>query len=144
MTSICIDSGLLLKLVLNEPDSHLADSLWRSWLTAGSQLVAPPLLPIEVTAVLRKHVHRGLLTSELGWRALQNALAFDVVIMTFPDLHERAWQLAAQLNRPTAYDTHYLALAQILGCEFWTADERLKNAAQLSLPWVHWLGELMP
>jgi predicted nucleic acid-binding protein len=56
MTSICIDSGLLLKLVLNEPDSALADALWQSWLTAGAQLVAPPLLPIEITALLRKHV----------------------------------------------------------------------------------------
>jgi predicted nucleic acid-binding protein len=71
---------------------------------------------------------------------LQKALAFDVTIMTFPDLHERAWHLAAQLDRPTAYDSHYLALAQILGCEFWTADERLYNASRPHFPWVRWLG----
>jgi len=133
-----------LKLVLNEPDSHLADSLWQVWLVAGQQPVAPPLLPVEMTAVLRKYVYRGALTLEQGFKALQTALAFDVTLLTFPDLHARAWQLAAQLNRPTAYDAHYLALAQILGCEFWTADQRLVNAAQKSLPWVHGLGEFSP
>jgi len=71
-------------------------------------------------------------------------LAFDVTLLTFPDLHNRAWQLATQLNRPTAYDAHYLALAKILDCEFWTADQRLVNAAQSTLPWVHWLGEFSP
>jgi predicted nucleic acid-binding protein len=118
--------------------------LWQAWLVADRLPVAPPLLPVEITAVLRKHVYRGALTLEQGARALQTALAFDITLLTFPDLHDRAWQLAAQLNRPTAYDTHYLALAQILGCEFWTADQRLVNAAHRTLSWVHWLGEFSP
>lgn len=33
------------------------------------------------------------------------------------------------------------ALAEILGCEFWTADERLVNAAKDKLPWNRWLGD---
>lgn len=62
--------------------------------------------------------------------------------LTFPDLHERAWNLAAEPNRPTAYDAPYLALAEILVCEFWTADKRLYQAVQSRLPWVCWLGTL--
>jgi predicted nucleic acid-binding protein len=46
------------------------------------------------------------------------------------------------LNRPTAYDAQYLALAERLACDFWTADERLFNAASQQLPYVKWVGNL--
>ncbi len=142
MTSqICVDAGILLKLVLREPDSHLAEALWQSWVLDGVQLIAPYLFHFEVTAVLRKVVHRGLISQEIGLQALANALEFDVTLQTFPDIHERAGLLATKLNRPTAYDTHYLALAERSGCDFWTADRRLYHATHQNLPWVHWLGE---
>lgn len=143
MTSwACVDASIVLKLVLNEPDSHLAEGLWRSWLVTGHQTVAPHLLPFEITAVLRKHVYRGTISLAHGQAALQQALAFGVTLLEFPDLHARAWNLATQLNRPTAYDAHYLALGEILGCEFWTADRRLYQAAEDHLSWVRWLGDL--
>ena len=68
-------------------------------------------------------------------------LAFDVALLSYSDLHVRAWELATKLNRPTAYDAHYLALAEELGCEFWTADTRLHNAVKDTLSWVHGLGQ---
>jgi predicted nucleic acid-binding protein len=141
MTSpICVDSGIALKLILNEPDSPKAETLWRSWLSANRRLVAPPLFPIEITAVIRKHVHRGLITQTYGVAALHKALDFKVSLVSYPDLQLHAYELATQFNRPTAYDAHYLAVARQLGCDFWTADERLYNAVRLLVPWVRWLG----
>ena len=143
MTSqICIDSGILLKLVLHEPDSHLAEALWRSWVMDGVQLVAPYLFGFEVTAVIRKVTYQGLLTPAIGEQVLKKALEFDVTLQTFTGIHERAWTLAAQFNRPTAYDTHYLALAEKVACPFWTADRRLFNVVHQQLTWVHWLGDV--
>jgi predicted nucleic acid-binding protein len=72
--------------------------------------------------------------------ALQKALAFNVSLVGFPDLHLHAYELATEYNRPTAYDAHYLAVAKWLGCDFWTADERLYNAVRSLAPWVRWLG----
>ena len=142
--SICVDSGIAIKLVVQEPDSALAEAIWQSWLRDGQLLVAPPLFSIEITAVLRKLVYREILTVPQGQEALNKALAFDVTLLDNGNLHQQAWNLAAQLNRPTAYDAHYLALAQQLGCDFWTADRRLYNAAHQTLPWVHWLGNFTP
>ena len=51
---------------------------------------------------------------------------------------------AFHLLRPQAYDSHYLALAAILGLEFWTGDERLYNTVKHRLPWVKWLGDYQP
>lgn len=59
-------------------------------------------------------------------------------------LHHRAWERAYRFKQPAAYDAHYLALAEMLGCEFWTADRRLHNAVKDELPWVKWLGDFQP
>jgi len=79
---------------------------------------------------------------------LEKAKAVFEVILTQPikllspeQLHSKAWELAKKLNRPTAYDAHHLALAGMLGCEFWTADEQSCNAVKEQLPWVRWLGD---
>ncbi|MBN1140086.1 MAG: type II toxin-antitoxin system VapC family toxin [Anaerolineae bacterium] len=37
----------------------------------------------------------------------------------------------------TAYDAHYLAVAEHLGAAFWTADRALAHAVQPELNWVH-------
>jgi predicted nucleic acid-binding protein len=50
--------------------------------------------------------------------------------------------LATRFNRPATYDAHYLALAEMMDCEFWTADERLFNAVRDELSWARWLGQL--
>ncbi len=141
MTSwVCVDSNILLKLILNEPDSHLAEGLWQFWINNDLRPVAPYLFPFEITAVIRKSIYRGVIDSKFGQQALRQAKAFDVTLQTFPDIHEQALAFATQLNRPTAYDAHYLALAVHLGCDFWTNDHRLFNTVHKQLPWINWLG----
>ncbi len=74
MTSqICVDSGILLKLLLNEPDSHLAEALWQSWINDDAKLIAPYLFPFEITAVIRKLSYRGLLDLVLSEKVLKKA-----------------------------------------------------------------------
>lgn len=141
---VCADASLVLKLVLGEDDSPQAIALWRRWIDGRVAVVAPPLLAYEVTSVLRTKVHRGLLTPEIGDETFREIHAQGVRYLAPEGLHVRAWELAKQLHRPAAYDAHYLALAEILGCEFWTADERLFNAARGTLPWVRHLGESQP
>lgn len=91
--------------------------------------------------MLRKKVHRGVLSPEEGERAFDTVHRLPVQVLTPSDLHRRAWELAARFNRPAAYDAHYLALAEMMNCEFWTADRRLFNVVKDELSWVHWLGK---
>ena len=139
---VCIDASLLVKIVVEEPYSDQARALWHNWQQEVGQPCAPPLLRYEVTSVLRKHVSRGFRTVEESRQALLRALAFDIQYLEPPNFHQRAFDMAVLLNRPVTYDTHYLALAEYLDCEFWTADERLVHAVQSALPWVKWLGSL--
>jgi predicted nucleic acid-binding protein len=141
---VCVDASLALKLVLGEDDSPRALALWRRWIDEGVTVVAPPLLAYEVTSVLRSKVYRGLLAAEAGDEAFREIHAQGIRYLAPEGLHARAWELAGRLDRPAAYDAHYLALAEILGCEFWTADGRLNNAVKDVLPWVRWSGEPLP
>ena len=141
---VCVDSGIVLKLYLDEDDSRLAIALIQRWIDNDYQLVAPILFPLEITAVLRKEVYRTNITPEYGRDSLQEALDLSVTVPDYPNIHQHAWDLATQLNRPTAYDAHYLALAQHLSCDFWTADRRLYNAAHTQFSWIHWLGDFKP
>ena len=59
-------------------------------------------------------------------------------------LHDRAIDLAVELNQRLAYDSHYLALAVSLDCDFWTADELFYRAARGRYPRVQWIGNYNP
>lgn len=137
---VCVDAGVLIKLVVAEEDSDRADALWEQWKEDGVKVVAPALLLFELTSVLRKKVHRGLLEPEEGKRAFDTVHRLPVQVLAPSDLHRRAWELATRFNRPAAYDAHYLALAEMMNCEFWTADECLFNTVRDELSWVRWLG----
>jgi predicted nucleic acid-binding protein len=56
-------------------------------------------------------------------------------------LHHQALVLADALGLSATYDAHYLALAEHLGCELWTDDERLIRQVTNSLPFVRWIGD---
>ena len=74
-------------------------------------------------------------------RLLQHLLASGIELREDPNLHARAMQIAGQLRQGAVYDAHYLALADILGCEYWTADERFYRAAAPINQRVRWIGE---
>ncbi len=141
MTSwVCLDSSVVLKLVLPEGDSQQVKALWQFIIVAGQRPVAPLLFPFEVTSTLRKRAYRGDISDAYSLSALRQILSLEIKFTTFNNINEQAWRIATRFNRPAAYDAHYLALAEHLGCEFWTADKRLYNAAHEKLPWVRWLG----
>jgi predicted nucleic acid-binding protein len=53
----------------------------------------------------------------------------------------RALMLADTLGLSAAYDMHYLALAEAIGCELWTADAKFHRQAQPHFANVHLLDE---
>ncbi len=133
---ICVDASFVLKLVLDEPESEQVVALWAAWAAEGAALIAPCHLAFEVTSVIRNHVYRRNISAEAGQMAFEAFLAQEVELRHPGNLEVRAWELARQYNRPTAYDASYLALAEDAGCELWTADCRLDKAVAGALPWL--------
>lgn len=144
ISQICVDASVVLKLLLFEADSYKAHALWTTWAEQEIKPTAPCHLAFEVTSVIRNHVYRRTISAEAGQIAFEAFSAQEITFVHPDHLNRRAWELAEQYNRPTAYDAHYLALAEELGCELWTADRRLINALQGALSWVKFLDDFIP
>jgi len=141
MTSwVVADSSIFLASVLQEGLTPKARALIKFWATTNVILAAPSLFQYEIIAVLRKNVYQGRLSLEESIKARDILLSQPMQFMLDDDLMRRAYDLSTRFNRPTAYDSQYLAVAQRLGCDFWTVDERLYNSVANDLGWVKWLG----
>lgn len=128
--------------VLPDPSSELAHALRRRWVEEEITLIAPPLFRAEVTSVIREWLYRGDLLLEEAEAALESSLAWPITIREPDgDLQRRAFTIATEYDQPKAYDAQYLSLAALLGCEFWTGDQRLVKVVGHNLPWAKWIGD---
>lgn len=133
---LCVDANLVIRLVADPKDESIR-RLWEQWDAEKRQLAAPTLLYYEVTNVLDRYQKQGLMSASAVRLALKAALSLPLRLYGELDLHWQALDLAERFSLPAAYDAHYLALAEWMGGEFWTADRRLAQAVQTALPWVH-------
>lgn len=137
---VCVDASLIIHTLVPASLTDEALSLLERWRQENTTLIAPALLAFEVTSTLRRYVYLERISPTHGEKAVENFLRINIRLSHQRGIFPLTWRLAKQLDRPRAYDTAYLALAQLRGCEFWTADERLYNAIGKELDWVKWLG----
>jgi len=52
--------------------------------------------------------------------------------------------LAERFKLPAAYDTQYLALAELEECDLWTTDTRMWRVVRDQFSWVHLLSDYTP
>jgi len=136
---LVIDASCAVTLVVPGPAQSRYEALFAGWKRAGYDLYAPGLWIYEVTSALCKAVRLGGLTTSEAERCLTQALNLGVRLVPADDEQVRtAFAWTQQLNRAAAYDSFYLALAESLGCDLWTADQRLRNA--VATPWVRLVG----
>jgi predicted nucleic acid-binding protein len=138
-SQVVVDAGLLYRaLILTPVQSTIQNQLLR-WGEADVTLFAPTLWRYELTAALTEAHHFGHLTEKEVQNALQDMFDLPITLVPPDDALVRSAQTwTVKLQRAAAYDSFYLALAERLQCEFWTADKRLFNAA--SVEWVRYLG----
>jgi predicted nucleic acid-binding protein len=139
---VCIDACVAVKWIVPEPDSDVALDLYTQVAADKDTIIAPPHMPIEVVNALRKKVRREEITPADAEQALAAFLGLPINIATPEGLYESALLLAQRFDRPTVYDTQYVALAELAGCDMWTADLRLLNALNGRLPFVKSLSRL--
>lgn len=140
---IVVDANLCVALIVPLPYSEAAAQRWHSWETERVSLYAPLLWEYEVVSALRKAIVARLINQEETKSALQRLFVLGVKAIS-PDveLHRSALQWSERTGQPVAYDGQYLALAETLQADLWTADKRLIDTLKSqNLPWLHWIGE---
>jgi predicted nucleic acid-binding protein len=102
--------------------------------------MAPYLMPVEVANALYKRVIRKEISLQEATSLLGALLSTGIELREPVRVHVKAMELAAKLKQDAVYDAHYLALAEALNCELWTADERFYRAASSGHLQVRWIG----
>ena len=138
---ICVDASLAAKWIFPEDYSDKALALVTQSAQMGERVVAPALLSIEVTNIIRQRMLRDHLTLDEAKKLLEQFFAFAISITAPAALSETALTVADAHRLPAVYDAHYVALAQLLGCELWTNDRRLLRALGGKLAFVKWIGD---
>ena len=122
MTSFVIDASVAIKWVVDEPGTTPALRLSRH------SLAAPDLLVAECANILWKKVRRKELSEAEASLAARLLARADIELVPMRPLLELATRTAVAIDHP-ASDCIYLALAEVRGCAFVTADKALVRKA---------------
>ncbi len=114
-----------------------------AWRIAATRRCAPALWAAEAVSAVRRAVYARQITAERATAAIDDLFALRIELLPMdPHRCHAALEWARRVNQAKAYDAFYLALAEELGAEFWTADRRLANAAQQAgATWARWIGD---
>lgn len=142
-SSVVIDSNVVVWATLPGSSTTNAAEKMAWWSQIGTQLWAPDFWLLEAASAVRRGVYSGQMLGTEGTDALQRMLELGIHSAPISDqAYLSAYHWATRLNQIRVYDGAYLALAEMLGTELWTADRRLANQAQqVGAPWVRWIGE---
>ncbi|MBD3940259.1 type II toxin-antitoxin system VapC family toxin [Microbacterium sp. NEAU-LLC] len=94
---------------------------------SAGDLHVPHLADVETLSVVRGLVAGSILTPDRGAQALVDLRDFPARRWPADMLFERIWDLR---HVATAYDATYVALAEALGAQLITADEKLARGVR--------------
>jgi predicted nucleic acid-binding protein len=127
MPDTIVDSCVVAKWVLAEPDSPQAERILADAAASGDRLIVLDLAFPEVANAIWKRYHRSILALEEARACLGALLRTPVHVEPSRPLLVAALEIAARYGR-SIYDAAFVALAQHLALKGVTADEPLYNA----------------
>jgi predicted nucleic acid-binding protein len=132
--SVVLDANALVVLALDRQRARIVEVQLKEWQDAGETLHAPELQRYEIANALARAIVVGQLPEA------EAATAWNLVTAVPIRLHRlrdgpAVIAMTQRLERQSAYDAAYVALADRLGTELWTLDGSLaRNAASRGLP----------
>ena len=120
MTLVVDASTIVAALTDSGPDGE-----WAETQLANGPLLAPHLLMVEVTHVLRRAEQTGKLSPDMAALSFATLQRLPIELSPFELVAGRVWELRGNVS---AYDASYVALAELLNVPLATLDARLANA----------------
>ena len=120
--SVVVDASVL---VAAATDSG-RDGAWAESVLARGDLVAPQLVLVEATNVLRRLERERVLDPRDADEARRDLLLLPLELFPFAPLADRVWDLRRTVS---SYDAWYIALAEAIDAPLATLDRRLRRAS---------------
>ena len=121
MTVVADASVLVAALVDSGPEGRWAESV-----VGKERLVAPELVLVEVTNILRRLERNGEVSRIEANGARRDLLRRDIDLLPFTPFADRVWELR---HTVTSYDSWYVAVAEAFRLPLATLDGRLTWAS---------------
>jgi predicted nucleic acid-binding protein len=122
---VCVDASAALAWLLPHQSGAHARQAWIHLLDSGERLFAPPLFLAECTSVIREASFDGILTPAGAAEAVATLLELPVTLVMERSIYGRALELANRFQLRRAYDTQYLAAAEVENCDLLTVDRAM-------------------
>lgn len=120
MTVVIDASTVVSALIDTGPEGQ-----WAEQILLNNEIVAPALLQVESTNVLRRlKASRQIVDLEASM-AHRDLMLLPITLFPFEPFAERVWSLRDNLS---SYDAWYVAVAETLNIPLVTLDTRLTNA----------------
>jgi predicted nucleic acid-binding protein len=133
-----VDASVILRAFFPDEAQVQAQAVVREHVAGRIHLMAPALLPYELSNAVWQAERRGRITRPQADEVLQAMAGLDIEIV--PQVWGVMLPLARQFDR-SAYDAAYLTLAQETGQPLITGDLRLYNPVHAHIDWVLWIGD---
>ena len=134
--TVCLDANFIVLLVSLKDSENICQKKWQEWQLSNTVIVALTLMMYEVSNAFHRAVKAGQITKDESESLLETALNLGIHFYGDSNVPQEALKIANLYNLTATYDAHYLALAQRLKVELWTADQRLFNGVSQFLSWV--------
>ena len=121
MTKVVDSSVLVAALVDSGPDGA-----WSEAEVAHGSLIAPELLLVEASNVLRRLERSHQISTAEATLAHKALLRLEIELFPFAPFADRVWDLRRSL---TCYDAWYVAIAESFGFPLATLDLKLSRAS---------------
>lgn len=103
-----------------------SEGTWAEQLLDEGGIVAPHLVLVEATSILRRLESANELSRLEATAAQRDLLALDILLVPFEPFAERVWALRRNM---TSYDAWYVAVAEAFDLPLATLDRRLSRAS---------------
>jgi predicted nucleic acid-binding protein len=136
-----VDASVIVEVLApSVPPDAPAIELMEKLSSAQARVIAPALLWLEVSNALLTGIRRRRWDGVAADSAAARLDRLDVRAADSAADRARAFELARRYDNWPVYDMLYVALAERLGTELYTADEKLR-ARLAHLTWVHGLDD---
>ena len=102
------------------------DGVWAEEVLARGDILAPHLVLVEATNILRRLERAKELTHLEATAAQRDLMRLDIDLLPFEPFAGRIWDLRRNV---TSYDAWYVAIAEAFGLPLATLDRRLARAS---------------
>ena len=141
---IVVDANMAVRAAIHGESSSAYLARFERWHEENVPVCAPAFWEAEAVSAIRQYAYRMEITSPEAHEAVD--VFFDLRVEVVPldkELCQSVLRWTAKIHQSKVYDSLYLALAERLHADFWTADKKLADAARTAgAKWAHWAGEV--